>query len=184
MVASNTSGDDGPVWRHHVERVFHRVRAFQQQGTLSEIVEGERRHDHVEPGQPDRALAEVAHVGIERLAAGHTQHHGTQNDERGAWLGPHESHGMVRTEGSQNFRMPHDVGDTQHRNRHKPQQGDRPEKLADATGTALLNKEQGKQHQQGDRNDVPLESGGNDFQALDRRQHRDRWRDDAVAIEQ
>ena len=80
--------------------------------------------------------------------------------------------------------MPHDVGDTQHRNRHKPDQGDRPEEFADATGTALLNKEQGKQHQQGDRNDVPLEPGGNDFQALDRRQHRDGWRDDAVAIEE
>ena len=51
-----------------------------------------------------------------RLATGHAQHHGTQDDEGGERLGPHEAQRVVRAERPQNFGVVHDVRHTQHRN--------------------------------------------------------------------
>ena len=51
-------------------------------------------------------------------------------------------------------------------------------------GAALLDGEQPDEHEQRDRNDVGLEGGRGDLEALDRRQHRDRRRDRAVAVEE
>ena len=53
----------------------------QQQGTLAEIVQQQAGQDHAEPGDADRPLADVAHVGIERLGAGHGQKDGAQHEE-------------------------------------------------------------------------------------------------------
>ena len=43
----------------------------QQQRALAEVVERERRQHEGEPRQADRPRAEVAHVGVQRLGAGH-----------------------------------------------------------------------------------------------------------------
>jgi hypothetical protein len=55
--------------------------ARQEQRALAEVVEQEaRQHDHV-PGPADRAAAEVAHVGVQRLAAGDDQEHRAEQQE-------------------------------------------------------------------------------------------------------
>ena len=46
-----------------------------------------------------------------------------------------------------------------------------------------IEEQRGQQHE-GDRNDIGLEERRRDLEPLDRAQHRDRGRDDAVAVEQ
>ena len=55
--------------------------ARQQQAALAEIIEGQRRQRHAEPGDADRQRAEMAHVGVERLAPGHRQERAADDDE-------------------------------------------------------------------------------------------------------
>ncbi len=73
--------DQRPVGRQVVERAFDGARLGEQQRPLAEVVEDQRRHDEGEPGEADRQAAEVAHVGIERLAAGDGQDHRTEGEE-------------------------------------------------------------------------------------------------------
>ena len=53
----------------------------QQRRALAEIIQQQRRQRDEEPGIADRLFAEMAHVGIKRLAAGHRQHHRAQRHE-------------------------------------------------------------------------------------------------------
>ena len=66
---------------HLEERVADLRRVGQQHRTLAEIIDDQGRHRHAEPGEADRPLAEVAHVGIERLGAGDAEHDGAERDE-------------------------------------------------------------------------------------------------------
>ena len=47
-----------------VERVHGRFGMLYQQGALAEVVEGQRRQAHGEPGELDGAVAEVAEVRV------------------------------------------------------------------------------------------------------------------------
>ena len=59
-----------------------------------------------------------------------------------------------------------------------------PNNAATLRGAARLHGEQRDQDDDGERHDVGLEGRRRDLQALDRRQHRDRRRDDRIAVEQ
>ena len=48
---------------------------FSAAAPLAEVVEHQRWQHHGEPGQANRELAEVPHIGIQRLDAGDRQHH-------------------------------------------------------------------------------------------------------------
>ena len=67
--------------RQEVERILERPRHAQNEGTLAEVVEEERRQRDEEPGEPDRTPPEVAHVGVERLRPGDGQHDGPQDEK-------------------------------------------------------------------------------------------------------
>ena len=62
-----------PVRGHVVERIPRGLGVPDEERSLAEVVEEERRGDEREPVDLDRDLAEVPHVGIERLAAGRHQ---------------------------------------------------------------------------------------------------------------
>ena len=173
-----------PVGCHQIERVLDGLGLGQQQRALAKIIEGKRRHGHTKPGHADRALAEVAQVGIQSLGARHAQHYRAQNDETGARVGPHETQRVVRAERPQDLRVPHDVRHAQQRDGDKPHQRDGAKKLADAARAALLHGKQAKQHHQRDRDHVVLEVVRHHLQPLHRRQHRDGRGDNAIAIEQ
>ena len=49
------------------------------EGGLAEVVDQQRREHEGEPADADGALAEVAHVGVERLRAGDRQEHRAQH---------------------------------------------------------------------------------------------------------
>ena len=59
-----------------------------------------------------------------------------------------------------------------------------PNQAATARRAAALHGEQADQDREAERHDVGLEGGRRELQALDRREHRDRRRDDRVAVEQ
>ena len=173
-----------PVRRHHEEGILHRLRVRQQQRALTEVVQDQGRHDHQKPRQPDRLLAKVPQVGIQGLGPCHTQHHRAQDDEGRARLVHDEAHRIVGADGPQHGGVLDDVADTQHPQHQKPQQGDRPEELADAGSAPLLHHKQQEQDHQGDRDHVFAEMRGHDLHALHRRQHGNRRGDDTIAIKE
>ena len=79
-----------------VERAFDGGRLGEQQGALAEVVEDQRRHHEAEPGEANRDAAEVAHVGVQRLAAGDGQHDRTEREEGQARMGDDEADGVGR----------------------------------------------------------------------------------------
>ena len=70
-----------PVRRHQVEGVLDRRRVAEQQRALAEIIEHQAGIDEAEPGEADRLAPEMAHVGIERLGAGHGEEHRAHGEE-------------------------------------------------------------------------------------------------------
>ena len=70
-----------PGRRHPVEHVLGSLRMLQQQGALPEVVQHQPGKHHPEPRQTNRAGAEMAHVGIQRLAAGDDEEHRAEDDE-------------------------------------------------------------------------------------------------------
>ena len=173
-----------PVRSHQIERVLDGLRVVQQKRTLAKIVQGQCGHDHTEPGNTDGLLAEVAHVGIQRFAARHTQHHGAQNDESGSRVVPNEVQGIKGTDGPQNAWLIDDMAHTQHGDRNKPNHRDRSEKLANPCRAALLHRKQAEQDDQSERNHEALEARRNHFQTFDRGQHRDSRGNDSIPIKQ
>jgi hypothetical protein len=117
------------------------------------------------------------------LAAGHAQHHRAQRDEGHQGLLQEEADGVQRVQGHQHGRVLDDVGQAQGDQGEEPDQGDRPEELADAAGAEALHREQRGEHQQRDGDDHGMHGRRRHLQALDRREHRDGRRDDAVAVE-
>ena len=80
-VASTISGASSGARAQTVEDVAVGRRAVEHDRRLAGVIEHEaRQHDDV-PGEPDRARAEMAHVGVERLGAGHAQKHAAEHEE-------------------------------------------------------------------------------------------------------
>ena len=69
-VAMRDQRKERPRRRQQEERLLRRLRVGHQQRALAEVVQQQRRQHEREPGDPDRPLAEVPHVRVERLAAG------------------------------------------------------------------------------------------------------------------
>ena len=92
-------GDDGGDGRqrHHgimqparhqgIEQEGRGAGMGQQQRALAEIIQHQGGKGEIEPGPADGAGAEMAHVGIQRLAARHRQHHRAQRHKGGPGLG-------------------------------------------------------------------------------------------------
>lgn len=129
-------------------------------------------------------FAEMPHIGVQRFATRDAQHHRTQNDEGGTGVVPHEAQRVMGADGPQNGRIGDNVRHPQCRNAGKPHQGDRSEELANAAGAVFLHREQCKQNDQGQRNNVFFEGGRHHFQAFHGRKHRNRRGDHTIAIKQ
>ena len=156
----------------------------QERRALAEIVQQQRRQRHEQPGILDRAAAEMAHIGIQRLAAGHRQHHRAQR---------YKSHPGRVQEHQQ--RVPgidrrQDAGSLDQRNkpeagqRNKPQHHHRPEQTTYFVGAVALDDKQADQDRQRQRHHQGSEAGALHFQAFHRGKHGDGRGQHAVAKEQ
>ena len=126
----------------------------------------------------------MPHIGIERLRAGNREKHRAQHQKTVPGMPHEERQAVIGVYRQQDVRLPRDAPDAEHRQDCEPDHHDRPEQSADCRRAAALNDEQRGQQHQRDRNDVGLEERRRDLEPLDGAQHRDRRRDDAVAIEQ
>ena len=80
-VASATSGSSAQVGASRKNGCVGGVGFAQQQRALAEVVQEQRRQHEHEPREPDRPLAEVPHVGVQRLAAGDDEEDGAEHRE-------------------------------------------------------------------------------------------------------
>ncbi len=152
---------------------------------MPEIVQREAGQHDREPGQPNGPAAEVAHVGIHRLAAGHGQEYRAQDGEAGRWRCVQEvGQGVKRADGGEHLRLARDTAEAEDGEHHEPGEHHRSEDAADEPCPAPLHEEQADQDGEGEGHHRRGEPGRVDLEALDRAQHRDRRRDRPVAIEQ
>jgi hypothetical protein len=156
----------------------------QQQRALAEIVEQQGRKDKAQPGAADRRPPEMPHIGIERLGAGHRQHHRAEQHEPGLRVLADQFVAVLRVERADDRRVARDLGGAEQPDRDEPHDDDRAEQPADPSGAAALGDEQHDQQHQGHRQDIGRQCRGLDLEALDRAQHRDRRSQHAVAVEQ
>ncbi len=126
----------------------------------------------------------MTHIGVERFCAGDGEGDGAQRQEGDEAIFLHEAHGMVRRERGQHAGIVDELADAEHEQDNEPEQCDWPEPAADAGGAEALDGEQPAQHTERDGQYQGLESGCGDVQPFDRAQHRDRGRQQTVAIEQ
>ena len=105
-----------PVRRELVERIIDRAGVGDQQRRLPEIVQHQRRQRDGEPGEPDRHPAEMPHVGVHRLAAGHGQEGGAEDGEADVEiLVDQEIEGIERAERCEHRRRLDDAVDAEQR---------------------------------------------------------------------
>ena len=143
-----------PSRRQQEERLLGGRRVAQQQRALAEVVQEQRGQHEREPGQPDRPLAEMAHVRVQRFAAGDDEEHGAEHGEAVPAVLAKERDGVSRIDRREHDRcrtsqlMPSAAimrNQTDH---------DRAEQPADPVGAVLLNREDADQDDHGDRHDV------------------------------
>jgi len=150
---------------------------------LTEIVQQQGGQHIRAPGDPDRPLAEVSHVGVDALGAGDGKHHRAQRQKPGNAIVDEKSQRVRGIDCLENGWSARDVHHTQQCQHGEPQHRDRPEQSADAGGALLLNDEKQYDDGNGDRNDERLETRRCNLQTLDRRKYRNRRCDHAVAVE-
>jgi hypothetical protein len=99
-------------------------------------------------------------------------------------VGGEKSHGVGRIERREHPWVVGDMGQPCHAEGDEPQRHDRPEKRSDVSRAARLHREQRDQDQHRERHHVALQLRRRHLQAFDRRQHRDGWREQRIAVEQ
>ena len=188
-------GDDGRGRRQHDHRDQQPLRregeeelivsdrsAADQIGALPEVVEEERRIDDSVPGEADRQRAEMAKIGVHRLAAGDDQHQGAEDQERLHEMRMRQKRDAIgRIEGGKNLRIGRDRSAAEGGDGDEPDEHDRPEHRADAGGALELDGEQGDEEAERDRNDRAGKARRGDGEAFHSGEHADRRRDHAVA---
>ena len=81
------------------------ARVGQDQPALAEVVEDQRGEDEREPRLADRARAEVAHVGVQRLRARDREHDAAERDERLVAVVEEELRAVVGRERAEDLRV-------------------------------------------------------------------------------
>ena len=128
--------------------------------------------------------AEMAHVRVQRLGAGDAQEYAAEHQKTGGTPGEQVLDAVPRIERPEHRRMLRNTPDAERADHHEPERHDRPERLADPRRALRLKREQPDQHCHGRRQYVSVEGGRDHLQTLERRQHGDRRRDGAVAVDQ
>ncbi len=109
---------------------------------MPKIVQDQPGEDDGKPGHADRLAAEMAHVGIERLAAGHRQEDAAEDEQRQE--GPFDQHAgaIGRIEGEEDLQVVEDVIEAHHADGEKPDGGDRREQRGHARRALVLEQEE------------------------------------------
>ena len=187
------AGDHGRRRRQHdhrqqegvghqpVERILDRRRIGQHLGALPEIIDQQRRQHERQPGRLDRLAAEMAEIGIERLAAGDHEEHGAERDQADFAVIVEERDAVERIDREQHMRIVADMQRAGDRDGDEPDHHDRPEQRRDLGGAAALRREQPDQDDDRERRHHLGERGARELQPFHRREHRNCRRDHRIA---
>ena len=126
----------------------------------------------------------MAHVGIERLGAGHGQEHGAERQKPDMAVVEEEADAVGRAERGEDARIVDEVSEPADRHGDEPDDVIGPNQAATAAVPRLCTLNSPTRIARLERDDEGLERRRRELQPFDRRQHRDRRRDDRVAIEQ
>ena len=124
---------------------------------MAEIIEGESRESHAEPRGLDRAFAEMAEIGVERLATGHGEEDGAKRCKPNPSMIGQEHHAMGRIEGGEHAGVLGDMRKPADGKGDEPDERDRSEEGGDPRRAVRLHREQSEQNQKGKRDDVSLQ---------------------------
>ena len=123
-------------------------------------------------------------IGIERLSTRDSEEDSPQRHEADQPVVHQEVHGMKRVETHQHPGMIEDVIKARHGEAQEPEQRDGAEEGRHPCRSLRLHEEQRDDDRKRNGHHIGLEGRCDDLEALDRREHRDRRRDDGIAIEQ
>ena len=126
----------------------------------------------------------MAHVRIQRFAAGERQKDCAQKQEGSAWLVDRETDRMHRIDCHQHARRTDNAQRPHGTQGQEPHDSDGPEQAPDTGGAVALHREQGDQYRNRDGNDEVFEMGRRHTYSFNRREYRDRRRKDCITIEQ
>ena len=155
-VARPTSGKSAHAGASRKNGCCRRLRIAQEQRALTEVVEQQRRQHEREPGDANRPPAEMAHVGVERLAAGDDQEDGAEHGEAVPSVLAKERERMARIDRGEHDRLFDEPGDAERGDDQEPADHHRAEQPADAVGAVPLNREDADEDRHRDRHDVRL----------------------------
>ncbi len=156
----------------------------EDEGALSEIVERQGDSDQAEPVDLDRALAEVAEVGVEGLASGRDEEDRTENEKSGAPPVSEKADRVHRVDRREHGGIAQDSEDAEDRQSGEPDEHHGTEDGSDPGRSPALEEEESDEDRDAGRHDEPAERGLDDRQPLDGSQHRDGRRQHAVGVEQ
>ena len=169
---------------HRIEGVGRRRWIPQQERALSKIGKHERRQHQPDPGPADRLETEVAHVGVESLAAGDDEHHRAENQQPVEAMSQEEFDGIPRAHRGEHCGLADELVYPQTGQRQKPDEHDRSEQPAHDSRARPLDGEEAQQDQAGDRHHAILEGRAGHGEPLHGTEHGDGRCDHAIAIEQ
>ena len=132
---------DRPLWNQAKERIACQRRIIEIKRGLAGIVEQQRRQHDAVPHGTDWIAADMSHVGVQGFTAGDCQERGPEHQGSDARVLQQESQRVGRIDCGKNVRPVQDAANAEHRNGRKPDEHDRPERLADARGAATLHRE-------------------------------------------
>ena len=167
-----------------VEDVLGGHALVEHDGGLAGVIEHQARKHDGRPRQPDRPGAEMAHVGVERLGAGDAEEDAAQDGEARESAMGEIGDRVARVEPEQHRGVAGDAPDAQQGDGGEPGRHHRAEGLPDARGSLGLNGEQRNQDRDRGRHHIGAEPGRRDGQAFEGREHGNRRRDGAVAVDE
>ncbi len=175
----------GPALRCEREEGVGRHRRIRpKQGRLPQVAQHQRRSDEHRPGQPDRPGAEVTHVGIQGLGAGHGQDHRARQGQGLDGVVHDERDRIVGGQRDEDTRLRQRVPQAEPTDDDEPQDHDRAEEQADRVRPAVLKGEEHDEDDHRQRHGILPETGPDLLQALGGRQHGDGRRQHAIAEQQ
>src|SRR5262249_4735247 len=164
--------------------VFGCRTVLEYDSSLAGVVQNQTREHNRLPSDADRACSKMAHVGIEGFSSRNAEEDAAQHEEASKAVGAQEANTMERVHSKQDRGMLSDPMDAQCGHDQEPQSHDGPEGAANPRRALRLEDKQPSEHQHRERDNVGLETRRGDLQPFKRREHRDRRRDRAVAIDE
>jgi hypothetical protein len=159
------------VRRQLVEWTVDGLGVGENQRTLPEVVEQQRRQDQAEPGAADGGWTDMAHVGVKGFRPGQSEEDAAHHREGDDRICRHETERLERIDRRDDCRRRPDIDGAEQPDDGEPGHHDRAEQPADGRGAMALDREQADQDRERHRQDEWVEGRGHELEALHGGEH-------------